>query len=463
MKRFITLLFMILLCSLILCGCGASCEHEYGDYKIDVYPTDMDDGSRTRTCAKCGNTETEAFSASVGLDLFYREEENLYVLQGIGECTDAVIVIPRAYVTHDAEYTVVVISSDAFKGCKYIREVIIPEGVRVIGNRAFNYCPSLKKVHIPSTVERIGPEVFNSSANVEIDVSEDNPYYSGKGNCLVEKASGTLISGFNSSVIPDDLGIKKIAPFAFYKCNELKEITIPESVTEIGEEAFAWCETLTKATVKGAETIGYSAFGYCYALESVELPKNLKTIGAAAFTHAAIRELVIPEGTERIEQSAFSHCEKLETVDMADSVTFIGTSAFGNCHKLSRIELPADLTEIGTFAFYQCTSLRSLTIPSGVRNVKEQTFAGCASLLSVTALGAESIGNSAFAGCYRLAEIALPKTLKKIDGSAFYNCGAITSVSFEGTKTEWEAVANDDRQLKTLTVKCADGNVEASN
>lgn len=468
MKKTITLFFAIVFCSFLFCGCSAFCEHEYGDYKIDVYPTDEDDGTRTKTCVKCGVTATEPFSASQGLELYYSEKENICVVRGIGDCKESVIVIPSAYVTSTAVCPVSIITADAFKGCEYITEIIIPDGVTLIGDNAFDYCTSLKKVNIPSTVERIGAEVFNGSANVEIDVCEENPYYSGKGNCLVEKEGGTLISGFNSSVIPDDLEIKKIAPFAFYKCKELKEITIPESVAEIGEEAFAYCEALTKVTIKGSETIGYNAFGSCVSLESLELPNNLKTVGISAFAHAAICEVVIPEGTDRIERSAFSYCEKLETVDMADSVTFIGDSAFMNCKALAKIDLPASLTVIEEYAFRWCVNLASVTFPEGVKEIGYYTFNGCASLTSVTfANGLEKLGDGAFGGCYRLTEVTLPKTLVSIDYNAFSNCTALKSVRFGGTKAEWAAREKDGDWLNRSqlpaehVITCSDGNIDS--
>ena len=102
-----------------------------------------------------------------------------------------------------------------------------------------------------------------------IVVEEGNPVYHSDGNCLIETESKTLVVGCKASVIPDDGSVTSMG-YAFSYCTSLTSITIPDSVTSIGEYAFLFCTGLTSVTIgNGVTSIGYAAFGNCTGLTSV--------------------------------------------------------------------------------------------------------------------------------------------------------------------------------------------------
>ena len=152
--------------------------------------------------------------------------------------------------------SVAIIGDSAFYGCSSLLSIIIPASVTSIGEHAFNNCSALTSIVIPDSVTSIGDYVFwNCSVLTSIMVVEGNPVYHSAGNCLIETASGTLIAGCNSSVIPDDGSVTCIGDWAFYCCSGLTSITIPDSVTSIRGGAFFGCSAVTSVIFE--ETAGW--------------------------------------------------------------------------------------------------------------------------------------------------------------------------------------------------------------
>ena len=119
-----------------------------------------------------------------------------------------------------------------------------------IGSNAFSDCSGLTSITIPDSVTSIGEYAFyNCRSLTSITVEQDNTVYHSAGNCLIETASKTLILGCRNSVIPSDGSVTSIGDYAFYNCNGLTSITIPDSVTSIGSSAFSGCNSLTSITI----------------------------------------------------------------------------------------------------------------------------------------------------------------------------------------------------------------------
>ena len=172
-------------------------------------------------------------------------------------------------------------------------------------------------------------------------------------------------------------GLTTIGKSAFYECDNLISITIPDSVTTIGDEAFSYCSSLTSVTIPdGVTTIGNGAFGSCSSLTSITIPDSVTTIGNYAFTN----------------------CNSLTSVTIPDSVTTIGWGAFANCNSLTSVTIGDSVTMIGDYAFLGCISLTSVTIPDSVTTIGEAAFYGCTSLTSVycEATTPPSLGVSVF-------------------------------------------------------------------
>ena len=165
-------------------------------------------------------------------------------------------------------------------------------------------------------------------------------------------------------------------------------ITIPNSVTSIGEYAFYGCTGLTSITIPNSVTsIGEYAFYGCTGLTSINIPNSVTSIVGYAF----------------------SGCTGLTSITIPNSVTSIGSSAFYGCTGLTSITIPNSVTSIGNGAFYGCTGLTSITIPNSVTSIGNGAFSGCTGLTSITIPNSvTSIGLNAFSGCTGLTSITMP-------------------------------------------------------
>ena len=281
-------------------------EHSFGEWTVVKEPTCAEEGKKERTCS-CGKKETETipkvghnyvndackwcgtkYVSSVGLT--YESNGSGYTVTGIGICTDKDLRIPTTYIGEK----VTAIGENAFFQCKNLTSVIIPDsiteigtaafgdcdnlssvtigdGLITIGDIAFADCDSLTRITIPDSVIAIGGAVFGDCENLtDITVSAGNKKYHSTGNCIIETATKTLVTGCNNSIIPTDSSVTSIGDFAFTFCTGKTVITIPDNVTSIGESTFAYCTNLTDVTIcKNVTKIGWRAFYECSGLKTV--------------------------------------------------------------------------------------------------------------------------------------------------------------------------------------------------
>ena len=160
----------------------------------------------------------------------------------------------------------------------------------------------------------------------------------------------------------------------------ITELTIPNSVTIIGNGAFQDCRQLVKITIPNSVTsIGNAAFWYCFSLADITIPNSVSSIGWGAFVGAKITNLIIPNSVTTIESNAFGGCLELTTVTISSGVTYIGDSAFAHCGKLQKVYFLGNAPSKGTAIFSQSTpTIYYLAQTTGWGPV----FAGCPTALA---------------------------------------------------------------------------------
>lgn len=238
------------------------------------------------------------------------------------------------------------IADAAFSGNDELTSVVIPDSVTNVGFSAFFWCGGLESVTIGSGVTSIGGSAFSSCYQLKsITVSEANKDYSGEGNCLIEKETGTLLQGCQGSVIPN--GVTSIEERAFYACSGLTNVDIPDSVTSIGEKAFYACDGLASLTIgNNVASIGEGAFEGCAGLKSITVSEGNKMYFGEGNcliereTNTLLlgcQNSVIPNGVKIIGQKAFYACSGLTSIVIPNSVTSIESDAFAECDNLTDI------------------------------------------------------------------------------------------------------------------------------
>ena len=216
-------------------------------------------------------------------------------------------------------------------------------------------------------------------------------------------------------------GVKVIGNNAFWWCDSLTNINIPNSVTNIGNGAFSKCELLTNINIPNSVTnIGDSAFEGCHSLTSINIPNGVKNIRNGTFGGCSFTNINVPNSVTNIGDRAFASCSSLASINIPNSVTNIGDRAFSLCKSLTDINIPNSVTNIGDEAFSWCESLTSINIPNGVTNIGNGTFEGCWSLTSINIPNSvTNIGNNAFSCCYKLTSIKIPSSVVNINGNPF--------------------------------------------
>ena len=290
--------------------------------------------------------------------------------------------------------------------------VIIPSTVTKNGitykvtsilNGAFDNCEATK-ITISSSITNIEYGAFKNAYNLQyFNVDASSTSYISKDGVLFSKDSKKLIAfparyAQTSYTVPS--GVTIIAPYAFYTCRVLKNITFSSTLETIGEYAF------------------YNA----KVLKSLSFPTSLRTIEQYAFyQNAELSTVTIEEGLQEIGSNAFYGLVKLQKIVFPSTLKKIKDNAFYKCDRLSSITFKEGLEEIETLAFSNLTVITSVEFPSSLKIIGNSAFSACSALEKVTFKeGLEEIGNSAFALCSSISSLKLPASLKRVGYNPFY-------------------------------------------
>ena len=240
--------------------------------------------------------------------------------------------------------------------------------------------------------------------------------------------------------------IEKIEDFVFSNCSSLKTIELSETLTDIGMGVFERCSSLVEIP-KNIPTIGTSLFSNCTSLTKVEISENITTIGDSAFYGcSSLKDVVINDNVTSIESMAFFGCTSLEKIRLPVNISSISYGTFQNCSNLEEILIPLTVSSIEANAFSDCTSLKNIDLPwIKLTEISESLFYGCSGLERITIPENVSlIDSGAFSNCTNLKEIKFSASVKNINWGAFNNCTNLTTVIFAGTSEQWNSISVDN-------------------
>ena len=290
-----------------------------------------------------------------------------------------------------------------------------------------------------------------------------------------ENSSSPRYSQLSVAVIPETVTnqgitytVTSIANNAFNGTTTLRSITIPATITAMGDSAFYKCSTLAEVHISSIESwcnmnlTGYYSTPTYYA-------RNL------FLNDEEITELVVPDGVTEIKDFVFFNCDGFTTATMPNSVLTIGKCAFANCSNMTSVAIGESITSIGSAAFEDCRSLVTARVPDSVVNLGGSVFSRCDGLTSVIIgnsvkrlesflfyscdrLQTVTIGNSvtdivgnSFSYCTGLLSLTIPRSVAKIDELAFDDCYRLTSINVVSDNPYFDSRDNCNAIIQTST------------
>ncbi len=322
------------------------------------------------------------------------------------------------------------IGAEAFSECYALDSVTFAEGFKEIGTDAFSNS-GVKSVNLPASFTTLGNGAFRGCGLTGITVAEGNTTYESKNNCFINKTDKSIAMAFEGAAIPTDGSVEKIGDGAFAGAGYLTDLVIPTGIVAIGTYAFHG-SSITSVSIPSSVTfIGNDAFNSCENLVEVTFPGTVETMGG----------------------SMFYACQNLSKLTIEEGVKTIGRNIIVDCKSLTSVHIPASVESIDPYAFDSAYALAYLTVAEdnsvyySVNNCiikedeKKLVFGAKNSIIpgdgSVT-----TIGDSAFYGRNPIDSIVIPVAITNIEnyGLNFHDDNGIGTVYYEGTEEQWNAI-----------------------
>lgn len=254
-------------------------------------------------------------------------------------------------------------------------------------------------------------------------------YFEGKPVTKVQMNAFNYTPSLRSISLPDT--VTTIGNGAFSDCTDLRKITLPDSIVTLGR-GIARNTALYNTSSNwegGFLYLGNYLISAEKATGECEIKDGVTLLADEACSESKLTGVTLPDSLKALPDSAFYGCENLKKVELPNTLEYIGHAAFSGCGKLEEISIPESVTSIENYAFTGCTSLKSVTLPPKITAIGEGIFASCSSLISVEIpADVASIEMYAFENCTSLQTVALPVSVTKIANYAFQGCSALTDI-----------------------------------
>ncbi len=311
------------------------------------------------------------------------------------------------------------IAEEAFyipEGKSHIRSIYVPDTVEKIGFAALEECSALQLVRLPFIGD--GAENTHFGYVFGADKYDKNALYIptslemiviGEGEDTVSERAFYGVKSVEAIVL---LGAKSIGKFAFYECDELCYVSLPNTLESVGDYAFSTCQSLSKIEMpRSVKGVGFGAFYLCRSMCDMTLSvigdgnKNTHIgyiFGAKTadwnedFVPVSLRRVTLLDTCTRIENKAFANCQGIVEINFSEGLEFIGIRSFVNCRSIAALDCPASLKTISGDAFFGCDNMTSLKVTGGKTEIHTQAFYGCDKLSDIDLSGASKIYQDAF-------------------------------------------------------------------